>query len=108
MFSSAQSCLDRQLWRQADVTGSAMAPVKVTSWDVDRSEPREITEDGRAYIRFIGGTVLIEHASFESFGVLERQDWRLVHDRIRPADHRSDERCRGGTGQASLQDSKNP
>ena len=51
-----------------NVTGSATAPVKVTSWDVDHGEPRKITDNGRAYIRSIGGTVSIEHAAFRASG----------------------------------------
>ena len=69
MFSSAQKFVSIVNYGgRLNVTGSATAPVKVTSWDVDRSEPRQITDNGRAYIRSIGGTVSIEHASFESLG----------------------------------------
>ena len=30
-------------------------PVKITSWDRDTSSPDKLTNDGRAYIRSLGG-----------------------------------------------------
>ena len=69
MFSSAQKFVSVVNYGgRLNVAGSATAPVKITSWDVDHSTPRQITDNGRAYIRSIGGTVSIEHASFESLG----------------------------------------
>lgn len=69
MFSSAQKFVSIVNYGgRLNISGTATAPVKITSWDVDHSEPRQITDNGRAYIRSIGGTVAIEHASFESMG----------------------------------------
>jgi hypothetical protein len=69
MFSSAQKFVSIVNYGgRLNVSGTATTPVKITSWDVDHSKPRQITDNGRAYIRSIGGTVAIEHASFESLG----------------------------------------
>lgn len=69
MFSSAQKFVSIVNYGgRLNVSGSATAPVKITSWDADHSSPRQVTDNGRAYIRSIGGTVAIEHASFESMG----------------------------------------
>ncbi|MBP2269290.1 hypothetical protein J3A64_004830 [Pseudarthrobacter sp. PvP004] len=69
MFSSAQKFVSIVNYGgRVNVVGSPTAPVTVTSWDTDHSSPRGITDNGRAYIRSIGGTVVIDHASFESLG----------------------------------------
>lgn len=69
MFSSAQKFVSIiNYGGRLNVSGTATAPVKITSWDVDHSTSRQVTDNGRAYIRSIGGTVAIEHASFESMG----------------------------------------
>lgn len=69
MFSSAQKFVSIVNYGgRLNISGGATTPVKITSWDVDHSRPRQITDNGRAYIRSIGGTVAIEHASFESLG----------------------------------------
>ncbi|WP_186372235.1 right-handed parallel beta-helix repeat-containing protein [Arthrobacter sp. KBS0702] len=51
-----------------NIAGTASAPVKVTSWDTDHGSARKITDNGRAYIRSIGGTVAIDHAAFADLG----------------------------------------
>jgi parallel beta-helix repeat protein len=51
-----------------NIAGTASAPVKVTSWDTDHGSARKITDNGRAYIRSIGGTVAIDHAAFSDLG----------------------------------------
>jgi hypothetical protein len=51
-----------------NIAGTATSPVKVTSWDIDHGSPRTITDNGRAYIRSIGGTVAIDHAAFSDLG----------------------------------------
>lgn len=69
MLSSAQKFVSIVNYGgRLNIAGSATAPVKITSWDVDHSSPREITDNGRAYIRSIGGTVAIDHATFDSMG----------------------------------------
>ncbi len=69
MLSSAQKFVSIVNYGgRLNVSGTATAPVKITSWDVDHSNPRQVTDNGRAYIRSVGGTVAIDHASFESLG----------------------------------------
>jgi hypothetical protein len=51
-----------------NITGTAGKPVVVTSWDRSRQAPDRLTNDGRAYIRSLGGQVQISHARFSDLG----------------------------------------
>jgi hypothetical protein len=51
-----------------NITGTDGAPVEVTSFDRNTEATDEDTEDGRAYIRSIGGQVYVEGAELTSLG----------------------------------------
>jgi hypothetical protein len=51
-----------------NITGTEGAPVKVTSFDRDQHTPDGTTNDGRAYVRSIGGQVLFQYAEFSHLG----------------------------------------
>lgn len=48
--------------------GTAKAPVILTSWDRDAGAPDTTTDDGRAYVRSIGGRVDLENTTFSDLG----------------------------------------
>lgn len=48
--------------------GTSAAPVTVTSWDRDGGAPDTLTDDGRAYVRSIGGVVELEGTRFSDLG----------------------------------------
>lgn len=48
--------------------GTAYAPVTVSSLDPATGEPDLTTEDGRAYVRVIGGTATLSHSRFSDLG----------------------------------------
>ncbi len=48
--------------------GTAKAPVVLTSWDRDAGKPDTVTDDGRAYVRSIGGQVDLENTTFSDLG----------------------------------------
>jgi len=48
--------------------GTVAAPVTVTSWDRDAGAPDLATEDGRAYVRAVGGRVDLEGTTFADLG----------------------------------------
>lgn len=48
--------------------GSAYAPVTVTSLDSATGEPDLRTEDGRAYLRVIGGSAMLSHSRLSGLG----------------------------------------
>lgn len=51
-----------------EVAGTAERPVTVTSWDREGGHPDTITDDGRAYLRSLGGQVAMSHAVLDSLG----------------------------------------
>lgn len=51
-----------------EVSGTAERPVTVTSWDREAGRIDDATEDGRAYIRSLGGQVAMSHARLDSLG----------------------------------------
>lgn len=50
------------------VTGTERAPAQVTSWDRVRGHPDDVTRDGRAYLRSIGGQVTMAHVRMRDLG----------------------------------------
>lgn len=48
--------------------GTSAAPVTITSWDRDAGAPDTATEDGRAYVRSVGGRVELEGTTFSDLG----------------------------------------
>ena len=48
--------------------GTSAAPVTITSWDRAAGAPDTATEDGRAYVRSVGGRVELEGTSFADLG----------------------------------------
>lgn len=48
--------------------GTSAAPVTITSWDRDTGAPDTETEDGRAYVRSVGGRVELEGTTFADLG----------------------------------------
>ncbi|OLT15095.1 hypothetical protein BJF78_16735 [Pseudonocardia sp. CNS-139] len=53
---------------RVEITGTAGAPVLVTSWDRQANTPDVHTQDGRAYIRAIGGQVGMSHVHLTNLG----------------------------------------
>lgn len=51
-----------------EVIGTEGRPVTVTSWDRGAGRVDTSTEDGRAYIRSVGGQVALSHARLDSLG----------------------------------------
>ncbi|WP_166279775.1 right-handed parallel beta-helix repeat-containing protein [Motilibacter deserti] len=51
-----------------DLSGTEQKPLVVQSWDPQANEPDTLTNDGRAYIRAIGGEVMVRHADFSDLG----------------------------------------
>jgi hypothetical protein len=51
-----------------EITGTADAPVRLSSWDPATGTTDKNTSDGRAYVRSIGGATTIAHASIDSLG----------------------------------------
>jgi parallel beta-helix repeat protein len=51
-----------------DVAGSISAPVTISSWNTATGRPDAVTDDGRAYIRAIGGAVTLGYAFFSDLG----------------------------------------
>ena len=51
-----------------NVVGTADVPIRIGSWDPDSGGPRLVTDNGRSYVRSIGGTVHISHALFQDLG----------------------------------------
>jgi hypothetical protein len=51
-----------------NVQGAEGKPVEITSWDRDTSSPDKLTNDGRAYIRSLGGTVRFRYAELSDLG----------------------------------------
>ena len=51
-----------------EVGGSQNSVIHVTSWDDNRGEIDSITNDGRAYIRVVGGYADLRFAEFDSLG----------------------------------------
>lgn len=51
-----------------NVLGAEGAPTRITSWDRTAEAPDLVTEDGRAYIRSIGGQVAFQHARLSDLG----------------------------------------
>ena len=51
-----------------DLHGTATAPLKITSWDEQSHTVDTKTEDGRAYIRAIGGQFTMSYSRVESLG----------------------------------------
>ncbi|AGL19010.1 right-handed parallel beta-helix repeat-containing protein [Actinoplanes sp. N902-109] len=50
------------------ITGTAQAPTKITSWDKRTSLPDTRIDDGRAYIRAIGGQFSTDYAQISDLG----------------------------------------
>ncbi|WP_298459160.1 right-handed parallel beta-helix repeat-containing protein [uncultured Cellulomonas sp.] len=48
--------------------GTEKAPVTLTSWDRDAGAPDATTDDGRAYVRSIGGRVSLQGSTFSDLG----------------------------------------
>jgi hypothetical protein len=51
-----------------NITGAEGAPIKVASFDRDNEKADTLTDDGRAYIRSIGGQIYLEHAELSDLG----------------------------------------
>lgn len=51
-----------------EIVGSAENPVAVTSWDPISGEPDTVTDDGRSYLRVVGGHAEFAHVNFENLG----------------------------------------
>jgi parallel beta-helix repeat protein len=50
------------------ILGTAAKPVKITSWDTRAAKPDDVTADGRAYLRAIGGQLQISHTELSQLG----------------------------------------
>lgn len=50
------------------IGGSQASGASVTSWDTSAGAPDTATEDGRAYVRVIGGNASFSHAEFTDLG----------------------------------------
>ncbi|GGL04737.1 hypothetical protein GCM10007382_25720 [Salinibacterium xinjiangense] len=50
------------------IAGSDLAPVSMLSWDSQLAAPDTVTDDGRAYIRAIGGQATLSDADFANLG----------------------------------------
>ena len=50
------------------VAGTRGEPVRVTSWDRETNSPDNLTADGRAYIRSLGGQVTLRHVEVTQLG----------------------------------------
>jgi hypothetical protein len=48
--------------------GTAAAPIVLGSWDTTHGAPDQTLNDGRAYVRAYGGTVLFNHVTAENLG----------------------------------------
>lgn len=51
-----------------DFRGSIAAPIAIASWDSTRQRADIVTNDGRSYVRAIGGTVNLGYAFFADLG----------------------------------------
>ncbi|MET3812134.1 right-handed parallel beta-helix repeat-containing protein [Arthrobacter sp. UYEF3] len=51
-----------------EISGTAGAPARVSSWDPSTGTTDTLTSDGRAYVRSIGGAMTISGARIESLG----------------------------------------
>lgn len=51
-----------------NVQGTTGAPAEISSFDRQSGKPDDVTDDGRAYIRSIGGQISIKHAEISSLG----------------------------------------
>ncbi|WP_129338039.1 right-handed parallel beta-helix repeat-containing protein [Cellulomonas endophytica] len=53
---------------ELEVVGTEASPVTIASWDRDAGRADTRTEDGRAYVRSVGGKVTLEGVHFEDLG----------------------------------------
>lgn len=51
-----------------ELSGSKAAPLNITSWDVHAGAPDTETQDGRAYIRAIGGQFSMDYVNVKDLG----------------------------------------
>ncbi len=51
-----------------NVQGAQGKPTRITSWDRESDSSDLLTDDGRAYVRSIGGQVLLRHAQLSDLG----------------------------------------
>ena len=51
-----------------NVQGAQGKPVKITSWNRDTNSPDTLTNDGRAYVRSLGGTVRFRYTELSDLG----------------------------------------
>lgn len=51
-----------------NVQGTTGAPAEITSHDRQTGGPDDVTDDGRAYIRSVGGQISLKHAEVSSLG----------------------------------------
>nr|WP_231126524.1 right-handed parallel beta-helix repeat-containing protein [Motilibacter aurantiacus] len=51
-----------------DLAGTEQQPLVIQSWDPQSNKPDTVTNDGRAYIRAIGGEARIRHAQVSDLG----------------------------------------
>ena len=69
------------------VTGTEHAPAQVTSWDRVKGHPDDVTRDGRAYLRSIGGQVDDDARAHARSRLLEWPHGRPRPHRDRPPEH---------------------
>jgi parallel beta-helix repeat protein len=50
------------------IKGTASRPVDIVAWDTDLAQPDLATEDGRAYVRVVGGHADLSDVRFENLG----------------------------------------
>ncbi|GAA2722113.1 right-handed parallel beta-helix repeat-containing protein [Cellulomonas aerilata] len=53
---------------ELEIVGTKASPVTLTSWNRDGGQVDTATEDGRAYVRSVGGKVTLERATFSNLG----------------------------------------
>lgn len=53
---------------ELEIVGTSSSPVTLTSWNRDAGQRDTTTEDGRAYVRSVGGKVTLEKATFKHLG----------------------------------------
>ncbi|WP_182113439.1 MULTISPECIES: right-handed parallel beta-helix repeat-containing protein [unclassified Actinotalea] len=53
---------------ELEIVGTAASPVTLTSWNRDSGTEDETTQDGRAYVRSVGGKVTLEGTTFSHLG----------------------------------------
>jgi len=53
---------------ELEIVGTTSSPVTLTSWNRDAGQRDTTTEDGRAYVRSVGGKVTLEKATFQHLG----------------------------------------